>query len=170
MTTTEQSLFTSGIQSNTIDNMHIFMADFDVDKSLYSLVVDAILYLQETYKLSDVYLYETKNGYHAFSMDKLELDFLSNMLYSIPIIDDLFIYFALERGFFVLRWGKDKKYLCTLYSNNLKHEKSLAHYKFFTEIINTNIILDEYYDKNYEFEIIIYRSEKHGWFNYDIDG
>ena len=165
--TTENSLFTFGIQSDTIDNEHIVMLDFDTGTYNLKYIIKELKYLQDVYKLSDFYVYKTEHGFHAFTLDKLELELIAEMLYNTNLVDELFTYFAVERGFFVLRWGKDKEYLFTLTSDNDYYEKSLAHYDFFKEIIKTPLINRGVYDSYTKFKYIVYRSEKHGWYDYE---
>ena len=155
-----------GIKSNTTDNKHIVMVDADIPKNtsleLYvPEVYSTLKYMQFEYFLSDFYVIKTKNGFNAFTLDKLELELLTSMLWNYEIIDQLFIYFNNKRGYYTLRWGKDKTFLNIIKSPYNIHKKSYAHAKFFKDIIGIPIKLDKKieklnYDTSHIFEIIKY--------------
>lgn len=161
--TTENSPLCFGIQSNLPDGKHIFMLDYDGDD--YSLLYKSIIDIQNTYKLSDFFILKSANGYNAFTLDKLELDFIVSILSNYDIIDPQFIALAMHpnRGFFVLRMGQEKRYCSYIPSSFDLHEKSYAHYLFFKDIMKFPVTCFGEHDKNKQFQIIAYRSGKHGW-------
>lgn len=150
-----------GIQSITEDDQHIFMLDYDGDN--YKFFKTELRKLQSEYKLSDVYILKTSNGYNAFSMDKLEKEFLLSILASSQIVDVYFTTIGLLRGHWTLRMGNDKYFMGTMISQHDLYDKSLAHYNFFVEIMQYPIYKDNTYDDFYEYKIDAYRSVKNGW-------
>lgn len=149
-----------GIQSTTEDNKHIFMIDYDGND--YKLFKSELLYLQKTFKLSDIYILKTFNGYNAFTIDKLSLSYLVNVLCNSDIVDKQFILLGKQRKHYTLRMGSDKEFMGTMISSNRLYQKSLAHYKFFTEIMMYPVYKDGEFDDLYSYVIDAYRSMKHG--------
>lgn len=150
-----------GISSLTLDNKHIVMVDSDIKISQYNNFLLALGELQEDFLLSDFYIFKTKHGFNAATMDKVELELLTNMLYTQPIIDELFIYFNNQRGYYTLKFNADKKFIRILESKNVRHTRSYAHKIFFKDILNVPVITDATnlvftYDCNFVFEIINY--------------
>lgn len=150
-----------GIKSNTTDNKHIVMVDADIDVDNYPEFLDVLKDMQNNYFLSDFYVIKTKNGFNAFTLDKLELGLLTSMLWNYEVIDPLFIYFNNKRGYYTLRWGTDKKCIDVIKSPYNIYKKSYAHIMFFKEIIHIPIHLDKrikelHFDTSHIFEIIKY--------------
>ncbi len=149
-----------GISSKTIDNKHIIMVDSDIKISAYNDFLYALECLQEDFLLSDFYIFQTRHGFNAVTMDKVELEFLTNLLCTQPIIDGLFIFFNDSRGYYTLKFNADKKFTGILHSENRKYDRSYAHLIFFKDILNVPIkkgsFHDKLYDNNTVFEIINY--------------
>lgn len=151
-----------GISSKTQDNKHIVFIDADIPKEKIVDFVEVCQQMQKTYVLSDLYIISTKNGFNAFTLDKLELELITNILYNYPMIDELFIYFNNKRKYYTLRYGDDKEYLFQLKSKYNVYDKSNAHRILFSDVLNIPIDKDETFDDNYIFELIAYENEKHG--------
>lgn len=145
-----------GISSKTIDNKHIIMVDSDIETNQYNDFLYALECLQEDFVLSNFYIFQTKHGFNAVCFDKVELNLLTNMLYTQDIIDELFIYFNSWREYYTLKFNKDKKFIRILESVNDIHEKSYAHLIFFRDILGLRLYNDGTYDENTVFEIINY--------------
>lgn len=152
-----------GICSDTKDNKHIIMVDFD--GTSYINVYSTLYNLVNENNLSTMYIIESKNGFNAFSLTKMKLYDIEKMLKKYKHIDRMFIKLAVEkRGFFVLRIGNDKKYLSAIPSYN-KENLSYAHYLFYSDVMNYPIYNNGSYDKFKELKIIAYKSLKHGIVN-----
>ena len=161
--TTNKSCF--GISSITHDNKHIVVIDSDIDHCEIGKFFSMCKMMQHDFKLSTMYIIKSEHGFNAFTLDKIELEFLTNMLYNYDIIDELFIYFNDNRGYYTLRWGSDKELCMIICSQYNIHEKSNAHRLLFNHVLDIPIKKDIYFDNLSLFEIIAYENEKHGWAN-----
>lgn len=162
MESTKKDKICYGITSKAKDNKHIFMIDFDYDD--YKRFSEILLDIQKKFKLSTFFIFKTKHGYHGFTLDKLHLNEIVSILCQYEEIQDLYIALAIKRGFFVLRWGNDKKYLGYIYNPSTSYIKSFSHHIFLKEVLNIDIpYFICTYDNNIQFETIAYRSYKHGW-------
>jgi len=151
-----------GIQSNTEDNKHIFMLDFDNKDE--RILINLLKHIQREFYISDLYIIKTENGFNVFSLDKLEMEYLVNILANYSAIDELFIALAIKRGFFVLRMsGTDRQFYGIIPSLHNVYEKSLAHFRFFADVKQYPINYYPNFDNNNEFKIIAFRSVKHGY-------
>jgi hypothetical protein len=159
--TNENSKECFGITNLTSDGYFIPFFDYD-DTSLLRVKND-LLRIQDRFKLSDIYIIKSNNGYNAFSLDKLSFTLLNNIMDSSKIMDKKFIKLALERKFFVLRVGNDKK-ITQILPNKTYWQKSLCHALalrvFYKHEIDINYLE---YDENTLMRMYLYKSEKDGY-------
>ena len=101
-----------GISSKTVDNLHIVFVDVDTPHTdfAYTELCNMLVKIQKYFRLSDFYILHTLNGYNAFTLDKVELEFLHNILFHDERIDIEFNIFNFKRGYYTLRLGADKTY------------------------------------------------------------
>jgi len=151
-----------GITSETDDRLnHVFMMDFDGIG--LQTVKDYLNEIQVDNNLSDIYIIESTNGYNAISLDKLPQSLIYNWgNYAYSPADRQFLKIGFERGYFVLRFGHDKKLVETLINASNVYEKSLAHKKFLEWFFDIKIICAPL-DTNKKINLIRYPSEKHGY-------
>ena len=139
-------LYTLGLNSNTEDNKHIIMLDFDIDD--ISTVKDEIKNAIEKFKLSSFYIIKSTHGFNAFCLDKVNLNCLFLILNDFENIDKDFIFMTGKRGYATIRIGKDKKYIMKIESNYNDTIKSKPHknaLKYYYDItINDTINFDNY--------------------------
>jgi len=149
-------------QAGESDN-HIFMSDYDG----YSLesVVNHLRPIQKEFNLSDIFIIESTNGFNALSLDLLP----NSLIYMIgsdvySIADHKFFKYGFDRGYYTLRFDKDKKLVRILRNNSMKYKKSLAHKLFLEWFFDIKIDgSNNNFDDNKKIRIIQYRSEKHGF-------
>lgn len=155
-----------GIRSDTIDGYHIPMLDIDSEYSL-DQIKRVLSDIQNTFLLSDFFILKSTKGYNAFTLDKLSLEEVHNILSGYDEIDQLYNCLGVSswRGFYVLRIGNDKVFFDRLASTNNVYEKSLAHWLFFNNIVGLPMpnLLAGKIDKNTKYKIVKYRSKKHGF-------
>lgn len=106
---------------------------FDFDGWELQWVEWSIKYLQDTYRLSSAYIFQSSvNGYHAAIFDKLHIAKLIEILKASGT-DHNFIFCPINFGkkLWVLRLtekeGQRPKYIKTIKSDNCFYEKSLPH-------------------------------------------
>lgn len=154
-----------GIKSITDDNKHILLLDFDISHFYYPELKSYLMQLQKDYMLSDFYILKTKNGFNAFTLDKLEKELCYNIMCENGIVDIRYAYLGFKRGYWVLRMSEKKEYLTILQTNNRPicfYDKSFPHYKFFIEIMFYPIIKDNSFDDLESISFVAYQSHKHG--------
>ena len=156
-----------GVSSRAIENKHVFMIDFD--NVSFKTVTEYLIHVQNKMDFSDIYIIETKNGYNAICLDKipfLYIPYLGNSVFS-PA-DRSFLRFGFKRGYYVLRFGSDKKLVAVLKNKSTRYEKSLAHKKFLEWFFDISI---ECYpvDGNTMLDIVRYHSDKHGFHVVGVD-
>ena len=135
-----------GFSNNTVDNKYVTFIDYDIFVSETSLkhIKNKLKEIQNLFCLSDFFIFETNNGYHAINCDKLNLNTFLSVL-NISNCDNNFIRTPLLFGH--NRWtlrlsekgSKKPKYLLRLKSNYNNYEKSLAHIKIIENIHNIKI-------------------------------
>jgi len=156
--------FCYGISSKTSDNQHVFMADFDGVN--LNTVIHYMRRLQMDYNLSDIYIIESKNGFNCISLDKLTLNLIYSIGNNMEKADPNFYKYGFERGYYVLRFDKDKKLTDILKNPSCKYNKSLAHTLFLRFFFNGLKIQTDFTFDNYtNFELIKYHSKKNGYHN-----
>lgn len=119
--------------------------------------------IQNFFKLSNIYIIRSTNGFNAFSLDKLTFNTLKSIYSYTTFVDEQFIKYGLQRGFMTLRMGKDKIFSNMLYSKYDEYKKSLSHKKFFTEIMKFPLIEDINFDNEKEITLTMFPSNKHGF-------
>lgn len=149
-----------GIQSNCTDGSHIFMGDIDKDISL-SKVISTCKTIQQEYLLSTIYILKSTNGFNIFSLDKMELEAISNILSEYEIFDTRFNLMGLEHKHYCLRMGDDKKHVHTALNYVNGFEQSKPHYHFFKYVMHFDILPDKF-DNLERITLKTYKSRKYG--------
>jgi hypothetical protein len=157
----KNSKYCFGICSNN-RNGHVLFFDFDGDITLKQ-VEESLKELILKYKLADVVILKSDNGYNAFCLNVVSLKVAYHILTDTKYICKDFVRLGYEkRKFYVLRMSWNKHYLKTLcgYTDNMI---SNAHVYFFKEIMNFPINDNlGHYDKTSAFKLIAYKSTRHG--------
>lgn len=143
------------------DGKHIFMIDYD-HVSFYSIVED-LHRIQAVYGLSDIYVIESTNGYNALSFDKLPLKLNYEIGIQSILTDRDFVLYGFDRGYYTLRFDKDKKLERVLPTTFNKFPKSNAHREFMEWFFKKDIKKDSLFDDNKKLDIIQYPSDKNGY-------
>jgi len=145
-----ESIFEIGYKSITEDKKHILM--WDIDKiSSYDYMEKSFIKLQKVYNLSTIYIFKTRNGYHAVCLDKFDLLTIDLIKQHSQFTDKIHDKISLERKYFVLRVDKDIKHIDTLHNNSIReqsnaHREFLNHYFHMTIKNNGNTHFDNYYN------------------------
>ncbi len=152
---------TNGFTSYTSDGKHILMTDYD-NVELEEIIKEWY-FLQQLYKLSDVYVFENdrENSYFAFCLDKF------NLHEAIDII----VQTQADRGFkkaplwygmkrWVIRWDKKgerepPKFLLRLKGKEVR-ERSNAHRILLNNVFGTKIRKTNYFDSWVEIDLYSY--------------
>lgn len=121
----KQIFFALGLNSNTFDNKHIIMLDYDI--SDICTIRQELIECQDRFRLSNFYIVKSNTGFNAFCLDKLLLYNLKMIFEKLPNVDKNFKEMTIKRGYGTIRIGTDKKYCLTLQSIHSEKEKSLAH-------------------------------------------
>jgi len=150
-----------GITSKCADNKHILFFDYDI-KNL-NVVCSELEYIQKIFKLSEIYIISTDNGYNAFCLDKLSFKDVLVIYSKCEIIDKDFVNYCTNRGYFTLRMSISKKLVYIIKSNNCVHEKSNAHKKFFKDIMAYHLNDSCNFDTSQNVVLESYGSNKHGF-------
>jgi len=160
-----------GINSNTLDNRHIFMCDFDINKFLFDKVFFELLAIQKKFRLSNIYILSTKNGFNCFSLDKLKIDTLSNILSELTFLDKNFLEMGIKKGYYTLTMHDTKEFYKCI-QNKEFYIQSYAHYLFFTEYMNYPILknnnfnrLNNNFDDSDFVSFSLYENKKYGVFD-----
>lgn len=151
---------TFGITNQTGDNFYLPFFDYD-SNDLLSIMIE-LEEIQKDYKLSNIYILKSTNGYNAFSLDKVSMNTLKSIYSESYLIDKTFVKWGLSRGFITLRMGEDKKLIHVLTSNSSTYVKSLPHKKFFSEVMNFDIEDSKCFDNKKLITISAFPSNKHG--------
>jgi hypothetical protein len=94
-----------GFGSITQDELHIPV--FDLDNKKLAQVKKEIRELQETYNLSNAYIFQSsENNYHAIILDKLSFGMVIDLHRAIKNYDSRHDVKAVKRGYWVLRLSK----------------------------------------------------------------
>lgn len=161
--TTQKSKICFGITNLCEDGF--FVPFFDYDNIEYKVVFSELFKIQRDFRLSDIYIIKSNNGFNAISLDKLAFNELKN-LYSkcINMCND-YKELGLKRGFLTLRIGKDKK-LFTIIDSIFKniYTKSKPHAIALSLFYDTKINISNNHFDNYTcLRFKAYRSEKDGF-------
>lgn len=136
------------ISSLCRDGNHILIWDFDIlkqPKNLYKIEF-SLGNVQRIFLLSKIYIFESRNGYNAVCLDKLNKNEVGNIK-NLTAFDDKK---HLEQGILYnwkLRIGTDKKFVSSVEVENFKHHtKSNAHRIALNNMFNMDIDNDVYFD------------------------
>jgi len=151
-----------GISSKVSNTEHVFMVDYDNKK--LSDVVKHLLYVQKDYNLSDIYIIESTHGYNAICLDLLPLSVIYNIGTNVfSIADRDFFKYGFKRGYYTLRFDRDKNLIKILpYVKNI-YLKSLGHKTFIETFFNFKIKNNKNFNNIDSIEIIQYPSYKDGY-------
>jgi hypothetical protein len=160
--TTVKSKVCLGMVNKTKRLFYLPFFDYDYIDD-YNKIKTELLGLQQKYRLSDIFIFTSENGYNAFSLDKLHYETFKKLCYDSKYLCDDYRRLGLKRGFLVLRIGKDKILKEVLF-NKGKYKKSLPHLIALNNFygVETKYNMSEF-DKNLDLRIYAYRSEKHGF-------
>lgn len=159
-----------GITNKTEDDKYVPFLDFDnID---YPNLILSLCKIQKDLQLSVAFIIKSTNGYNAFFLDKLTFVGCLYLCKKCPGIDPNFIVYAEKKRNFTLRLGNDKKFIGIVKSPYLTNELSYAHYAFFCEYFNTDIL--KYVDTSVgkfdslsEIQLVRYMSKKYGYIEVD---
>ena len=79
------------------------------------------------------------------------------------LTDRDFVLYGYDRGYYTLRFDRDKKLEKIFNSVNHKFQKSNAHREFIEWFFDIDITKDIYFDCNHKFDVIQYPSDKNGY-------
>lgn len=138
---------------------------FDYDYISISDIKKELVFLQMKYHLSDIYIYKSKNGFNALSLDKLPYNILIDVYKDCKLVCKDYLKLGLKRSFLTLRIGRDKELIHIIKSDNNNWIKSLSHAILLYVFFNTDIdfINNHSFDNNMYIRLKAYRSEKHGF-------
>jgi hypothetical protein len=150
----------------------MFIPFLDFDNSDIDLVRCDIKNCMSDFKLSTGFIIESTNGFNVFFLDKLTFDDCIDICKHCRHVDLNFIKYAIHKYNFTLRIGKDKYFIEHINSKFNEHELSLAHYKFFNQFFNIDLltgvqITDYNFDNLEELQIVVYMSKKYGYIEVD---
>jgi len=131
------------------------MLDIDIKDIAYrDLVSRSLRELQKAFSLSDIYLFKTTNGYHAYCLDKHTLKETWTICKNFKYEDENHGYIGYAyRKYWVLRIGDDIYPIETIKAfgedrKDQEVEKSNAHRMFLNQRYKSiNIKIDLYYDE-----------------------
>lgn len=161
--TTHKSKVCFGYTNKAMNNS--YLPFFDYDNVKIDDIVKELSFLIVKYQLSKVYIFESKNGFNALSLDKLPYRILVNLYNDCKLVCEDYLQLGLKRSFLTLRIGHDKKLCNIIESSNTYYKKSLAHAILMNVFFN--VFIDTYNDKSFDnsmyIRLKVYRSEKHGF-------
>lgn len=160
-TTTKTSKVCFGYTNKSLNNTYLPFFDYDcID---LKKVKKELLLLQKKYFLSNIYIFKSKNGFNALSLDKLPYNKLVLLYGDCKKVCNDYLELGMKRNILTLRIGNDKIFYGILSSNNDKWEKSLSHAILLNMFFKTQINIDKSFDNNLYLRLKVYRSEKHGF-------
>jgi hypothetical protein len=142
---------------------NLYLPFFDYDNVNYELVKHELLFLQEKFKLSDIYIYTSINGFNALSLDKLPFNTLVKLYNECEYVCSDYMQLGLNRSFLTLRIGRDKKLHEVLKSSSTYYKRSFAHGILLSVFFDTTIENTNNFDNSLHIRLKAYRSEKHGF-------
>ncbi len=140
-----------------------YLPFFDYDNIDINDILKELKRIQNKFMLSNIYIYESKNGFNALSLDKLPFNVLKELYKNCEYLCEDYVRLGLDRSFLTLRLGGDKKLFTVLVTRNRYYIKSLAHALVLIEFLNTNVEIDKDFDSNTVIRLKAYRSAKHGF-------
>lgn len=150
-----------GMTNLTADGYFIPFLDYD-DISLKRVELE-LLEIQNKFNLSDIYVLRSTNGYNALSLDKLPYNVMISLINYSKLVDKIFRKVAIERGYFTLRIGIDKKLIVVLKSETKLYEKSNSHLLALEKFYDITVLNKEKTDKNTMLRIDLFSSDKYGF-------
>jgi len=143
----------------------LFLPFFDYDNVSVSDMYNELKFLQQKYQLSDIYIFNSKHGFNALSLDKIPYNILVHLYSDCKFVCSDYLELGLKRSFLTLRIGKDKSLFDILKSDNIYYKKSLSHAILLNVFFDTDIDIysNESFDNSMYIRLKAYRSEKHGF-------
>jgi hypothetical protein len=126
------------------DGMHILIWDFDIT-DLYK-VEKSLSVVQNKFFLSSIYVLETRNGFNAICVDKLQANQVYNIKNETQFDDDRHNEFGFKSNNWKFRLGKEKKHVSTINCNYTTYNKSNAHRKMLYKFYRISILKDFAFD------------------------
>ena len=111
-----------------VDNKHILLWDFD--NISFKKVVKSLEHIQNIYALSHIYIISSRNGFNAFCLDKMSLEFAYEIKCNTKYDDYFHQINGFDLGGWCLRIDKDKKFK-TMLPSLTYNMGSYAHKEFF---------------------------------------
>jgi hypothetical protein len=141
---------------------HIMIMDYDHQK--YNAVLTHLMHLQEEYELSNIYVIKSTHGYNAVCLDINPISLYYNMGMSVfSPCDREFMKYGFDRGYYTLRFDKDKALVDILEKDSRKYTKSLAHKIFLEWFFGIVIEHNERFNDAKTLTVIQYPSSKNGY-------
>ena len=161
--TTNKSKVCFGYTNKAMNGL--FLPFFDYDNVNVSDMYNELKFLQQKYQLSDIYIFNSKHGFNALSLDKIPYNILVNMYSECRFVCSDYLQLGLKRSFLTLRIGNDKSIFDILHSENFYYKKSLAHAILLNVFFDTDIDIysNDSFDNSMYIRLKAYRSEKHGF-------
>lgn len=153
-----------GISSRCFDGKHILLGDIDKLSCPLDLLKSRLREIQECYNLPNIYMLSSTSGFNFFSLCKLHITLVKDILLEVPNIDKEFVNIGFKRGYYVLRMDKDKQFMFTL-NNKSERKLSFAHKIFFQNMLDMTIDIPYWqHDNSLNFKIVEYVSSKNGYY------
>ncbi len=131
-----------GIANNCEDGQYVIFLDYD-EKKLQGIKI-ILRWLQEMYKLSNFYIFESNHGYHVICFDKIPLNKFMTILTCSSCCEKFRktpLMFGHDRWTLRLsqKEGLKPKHIYTLKSKYNEYKKSNAHIKIISNFYNIPI-------------------------------
>jgi len=161
--TTHKSKVCFGYTNKAMNGL--FLPFFDYDNIKADNMIKELIFLKDKYQLSQIYIFSSKNGFNALSLDKLPYRILCNLYEDCKLVCNDYLQLGLKRSFLTLRIGHDKELFHIIESSNTYYKKSLAHAILLNVFFNVFVDIhnDKLFDNSMYIRLKAYRSEKHGF-------
>lgn len=136
------------ISSLCADGNHVIIWDFDVCKEPKNLrkIENSLSSIQRTFLLSTIYIIETRLGYNAICLDKLDKMSVGNIKNLTYGDDKKHLEQGIQYNWFI-RIGKDKKLVSISETGRFsKYTRSNAHRVALGKLMDIEIVKDKYFD------------------------
>lgn len=160
--------------SSKADDKHGHVIFWDYDDNDFLIFLKYLERMQKMYNLSDIYIIKSTNGYNALCLDIVNAGVIFDMGTNVfsPCDRDFYKY-GYQRGYYTLRFDRDKILENVLISHNTPtYKKSFAHKVFlewFFASDNLKIDYDNFFNDYTKLKIIQYPSKKNGFHTVDKD-
>jgi hypothetical protein len=138
------------ISSLCENGQHVLIWDFDVGhepKNIHK-IENSLKNIQRNFLLSAIFLFESRNGYNAVCLDKLDKHEVGNIKNLTPYDDKKHLEHGLLYGW-KLRIGSDKHLISLIDTDKFsKYTKSNAHRLALKNMFFTDIKKDTFFDDN----------------------